>query len=330
MPGTAAIGPVIDRAVHIVVCSRGSKHSTSSTPRSSARPPRRVQRLAHHERKQRHHRDAHAPSIRRRVPIHDHPARRQIHPPQMLRHRRHPVFRSPRTTISACAGVSTKCCTTPSTDAGEIHHLAADQIGAVKVLVVALRQLAARHADLRAPQACAWSRSSTPSAWPSAGRRCARWLRCGSVRPRAPARSATAMFQQAFGRIRVRTQLDPTSDAEGAPTNPSSMSADDSPLIAPLEPYAACLRKAGQQELDAIRHVRALAQPMLDTRNVHAQFDFGAARHGIEQPDALEAGAALALAAVGHHNVIERASSCRRVESNGSSPSLIHLAMPSR
>ena len=88
------------------------------------------------------------------------------------------------------------------------------------------------------------------------------------------------------------------------------MSADDSPLIAIStpwsKPYAACLRNDGQQKLDAIRHVRALAEPMLDPRHVQAQLDLGAARDGIEEPDALEAGAALALAAVGHHHVIER------------------------
>ncbi len=34
----------------------------------------------------------------------------------------------------------------------EIHHLAADQVGAVEISDLSLRQLAARHANLRAPQ----------------------------------------------------------------------------------------------------------------------------------------------------------------------------------
>jgi hypothetical protein len=49
-----------------------------------------------------------------------------------------------------------------------------------------------------------------------------------------------------------------------------------------------------------------LRHPVLDARDIQAQLDFGAARDGIEQAHALEAGAALALAAVGHHHVIER------------------------
>src|SRR5580698_6581761 len=66
------------------------------------------------------------------------------------------------------------------------------------------------------------------------------------------------------------------------------------------------LAEAGEQKLDAVRHMGALADPMLDTSDVQAQLDFGAARDGIKKPHALEAGSALALAAVGHHNVIER------------------------
>jgi hypothetical protein len=44
---------------------------------------------------------------------------------------------------------------------------------------------------------------------------------------------------------------------------------------------------------------------MFDAGNVQAQFDFAAACHRIEEADAFEAGAALTLAAIGHHNVIK-------------------------
>src|ERR1700692_1753931 len=97
----------------------------------------------------------------------------------------------------------------------------------------------------------------------------------------------------------------------GAPTNPSWMSADDSSLIAaPLKlykwPSGSLFAEAGEQILDPVGHVRALGYPMFDSSDVQAQLDFGAACNGIEKAHALEAGAALALAAVGHHYVIER------------------------
>src|SRR5579872_1626299 len=63
---------------------------------------------------------------------------------------------------------------------------------------------------------------------------------------------------------------------------------------------------AGQQELDAVRHVGALRQPMLYTGHVQTQLDLGAACHRIEQSHVLEAGSALPLAAVGHDDVVER------------------------
>jgi hypothetical protein len=44
---------------------------------------------------------------------------------------------------------------------------------------------------------------------------------------------------------------------------------------------------------------------MLDTGDVHAQLDFPAARYGIEEANALEAGAALTLTAVGYHDMIK-------------------------
>src|SRR5277367_3338049 len=87
------------------------------------------------------------------------------------------------------------------------------------------------------------------------------------------------------------------------------MSEEGSPLIAYLKSLRKFLcglfAKCSQQIFDAIRHVRAFLQPVLDSSHIEAQFDLGAARDGIEQSHAFEAGAALALAAVRHHNVIE-------------------------
>src|ERR1700729_1912468 len=57
---------------------------------------------------------------------------------------------------------------------------------------------------------------------------------------------------------------------------------------------------------DPIRHVRAFLQPMLDARHIQPQLDLRAARHRVEEADALEARAALAFAAIGYHHVIER------------------------
>jgi hypothetical protein len=73
----------------------------------------------------------------------------------------------------------------------------------------------------------------------------------------------------------------------------------------PLFPLCGLLTEAGEKELDAIGHVRALAEPMLDPGNVHAQFDFAAARYGIEETHALQAGSTLTLAAVGYHDMVE-------------------------
>src|SRR5277367_3078061 len=83
------------------------------------------------------------------------------------------------------------------------------------------------------------------------------------------------------------------------------MSADDSSLIVPSEALRGLLTEAGEEKLDSVGHVSALAQPVLDTSDVHAQLDFAAARDRVEQADALEAGAALTLTAVGYHDMIK-------------------------
>src|ERR1700688_436945 len=112
------------------------------------------------------------------------------------------------------------------------------------------------------------------------------------------------------GSVCERSLIQPRTP-NGAPTNPSWMSADVASLIVgPLEllqgPLGGLLAEAGKKKLDPIRHMGTLGHPMFDSSNVEAQFDFRAARDGIEKPHALEAGAALALAAVGNHHVIER------------------------
>src|SRR5580704_1810004 len=90
----------------------------------------------------------------------------------------------------------------------------------------------------------------------------------------------------------------------GAPTNPSWMSADGSSLIvSPLHAFKKALQgplrrlfaEAGEKKLDPLRHMGTLGYPVLDSSHVQAQLDFRTARDGIEKPHALEAGAALAL-----------------------------------
>src|SRR5579859_282554 len=70
----------------------------------------------------------------------------------MLRHGRYPKFPRPahhhqhlRRTLDKMLHVSQTC-------AVEIHHLAADQVGAVEISDFPLWQVAARHTNLRAPQ----------------------------------------------------------------------------------------------------------------------------------------------------------------------------------
>jgi hypothetical protein len=66
------------------------------------------------------------------------------------------------------------------------------------------------------------------------------------------------------------------------------------------------LAERREELLDTIRHMSAFADPVLDACDVETQFDFPAAGDRIEQADALEARAALALSAVGHDDVVER------------------------
>src|SRR5882762_4331249 len=109
----------------------------------------------------------------------------------------------------------------------------------------------------------------------------------------------------------MRTQLDTTPDAKRR--SHESKLDERRCFVAHREPLKllqghlrGLLAEAGEKKLDADRHVGTLGHPVLDSSDIQAQFDFRAARNRIEKPHALEAGAALALAAVGPHNVIKR------------------------
>ncbi len=130
-----------------------------------------------------HHRDSHAPQSAAGPRSSPRPPGAPANPPAANAAAR-PVSNipvAPRTTINTCAGVSMKCSTTPKPSALEIHHLAADQVGTVKILVVPLRQLAARHAHLLRPaEPAPGPDPRLPATSPSARRRCGRWPRSGS------------------------------------------------------------------------------------------------------------------------------------------------------
>src|SRR6202012_919940 len=81
----------------------------------------------------------------------------------------------------------------------------------------------------------------------------------------------------------------------GAPTKPSWMSADDSPLIVPSWPLCGLFTEAGEKEFDSVGHMRALLEPVLDPGDIQAQLNLGAARHRIEKTHAFQAGSALTL-----------------------------------
>ena len=221
--GAAAVRPVIHRPMHVRRDSRADRRTrTSSSPRSMRPPHDSVrQRLAQHHRKQRHHRNTHALRAAGLKRPHRPNPRPPAAPARSTRRKccgtaGTQYSRSPRTTIKTCAGVSTKCCTTPKPIARQIHHLAADQIGAVKILVVARRQFAARHADLRAAQCLRLIAVVRPrTASPSAGRRCGRSPRSGSAvhAPPVPSCRLRCCNNRSGGSVK-RAQLDPTAHAE--------------------------------------------------------------------------------------------------------------------
>ncbi len=94
----------------------------------------------------------------------------------------------------------------PQADAVQIHHFAADQVGAIEILVIPLRQLAARHADLCAPQSLRLIAilDARPVS-PSTRRRCGRSPQCGSSARHLPADLQNSVIEQALRRVRMRT-----------------------------------------------------------------------------------------------------------------------------
>src|SRR6185437_78594 len=61
----------------------------------------------------------------------------------------------------------------------------------------------------------------------------------------------------------------------------------------------------GDERAHALRRLRALAHPIVDPRQIELELRLPAMGDGIEVPHVLETGSALALAAVGHDDVIE-------------------------
>src|SRR5258708_36829485 len=70
----------------------------------------------------------------------------------MLRHRRYPKFPRPAHHHQYLRRTFDKMLPLAQTNPVEIHNFAADQVGAVEIPIVPLRQLAARHTYLRATQ----------------------------------------------------------------------------------------------------------------------------------------------------------------------------------
>src|ERR1700722_16318549 len=124
----------------------------------------------------------------------------------MLRHGRYPKFLRAAHHHQNLRRRLDKMLHYAQTEALEIHHLAADQVGAVEVLIVPRRQLAARHANLGATQGlrlisilhpCQLHRQRTAAAA----------ARLNTVIPpdTAPAYAQIAMVEQALRWVGVRT-----------------------------------------------------------------------------------------------------------------------------
>src|SRR2546429_9983309 len=65
------------------------------------------------------------------------------------------------------------------------------------------------------------------------------------------------------------------------------------------------LAVGGHQTAHPVRGLRALANPIIDARQIELELLLAAAGNGVEEPHVLQAQPALALAAVGHDDVIE-------------------------
>ncbi len=192
--GAAAVGAIVHRAVQVGGVVARVEVLDLEHP-ALQRPPHHAvrQRLAHHQRKQSHDRNTHARFSRRRRRPSPRPPAAPANPPAAgAAAPPVPNIPAPRAPPSARApAISTKCCTTPKSHTLEIHHLAADQIGAVKVLVVA------RGSSLRGTPIWRALAAPAPRLDPrlpptsrSAARRCGRWLRLDRSARRRPGAAA--------------------------------------------------------------------------------------------------------------------------------------------
>src|SRR5256886_16777209 len=92
---------------------------------------------------------------------------------------------------------------------------------------------------------------------------------------------------------------------DGAPSRPSP------PHVTARGPHPEpasgrrLLAVGGHQSAHPVRGLRALTNPIVDARQIELELLLAAAGNGVEESHVLEAQPALALAAVGHHDVIE-------------------------
>ena len=207
--------------------------------------------------------------------------------------------------------------TTPSGDALEIR---------------APRSRSGRRGSTPAPRSAAARARSTSTAAPVSAAAASRSVDARELHASAPVRCAPAplgtavalataagpqhplaILEQRFGRIGVRAHMHPTADAEGR-TDPPQLderSGSAAQRSAPAARAALSLRRPACDRRSTSCFTRSdgcapLLDPVLDARADRAcSFCLAAARDRVEEADALEARAALALAAVGHHDVIE-------------------------
>jgi len=214
---TAAVRPIIHRAVHIVGVIAGIETIHREPTRASARPTTDFERIANQLRKQRHYRDAHAfsPPLR---PIH-HTRAIQIHLtpsaaaaavssiPSRAHH--HQGVRRRLDRSAERAPIRTF----------EIHHLAAIKSVRVEILRSKLGK-ALRGTHIRDRAALLPDHDHYPTTSRSARGRCGR-VSPTIFRPRAASPGyANAVFQQAVRRIGVRTKFTHPRTPNGALTMP--------------------------------------------------------------------------------------------------------------
>src|SRR5256885_17164957 len=65
------------------------------------------------------------------------------------------------------------------------------------------------------------------------------------------------------------------------------------------------LAVGGHESTHPVRRLRALAHPIVDARQIELELLLAAAGNGVEEPHVPQAQPALALAAAGHHDVVE-------------------------